>query len=99
MRLILWLILGLFLSNKWWLPRLRQRLMRFIHPQSNAEFKLDVAEAYAILGLTPVATREQIIAAHRRLIQKNHPDHGGSDYLASKINQAKKVLLHSLDLP
>lgn len=51
------------------------------------------SEAYEILGLHAGTSREEIKAAHRRLIQRVHPDHGGSDYLAARINQAKQVLL------
>ena len=49
-------------------------------------------EALAILGLDEQATKEDIVAAHRKLMQKIHPDRGGNDYLASKINQAKDLL-------
>ncbi|MGH8512684.1 MAG: DnaJ domain-containing protein [Gammaproteobacteria bacterium] len=50
-------------------------------------------EAYAVLALAPGASKDQIIAAHRRLILRFHPDRGGSDYLAAKINQAKDLLI------
>ena len=50
-------------------------------------------EAYAVLGLKPGATAEEIRAAHRRLMRAAHPDSGGSDWVASRVNQARDVLL------
>ena len=60
-------------------------------PPSGSDMTL--AEAYAILGLSPGASSQEIKEAHHRLMIKLHPDHGGSDYIATQINRARDLLL------
>ncbi len=62
-------------------------------PQAPTGSSMTAEEAYRVLGLAPGATEDEIKAAHRRLIEQIHPDRGGSDYLAAKVNLAKDFLL------
>ena len=50
-------------------------------------------EAYQILGLAKTASREDITRAHRSLMKKLHPDHGGTTSLAARVNEAREVLM------
>jgi len=61
--------------------------------QPNSFSELSSDEAYEVLGLQSNASKEEVIKAHKRLIQRLHPDRGGSDYLAAKINSAKDKLI------
>uniref|UniRef100_A0A3Q3Q1Q7 J domain-containing protein n=1 Tax=Monopterus albus TaxID=43700 RepID=A0A3Q3Q1Q7_MONAL len=49
-------------------------------------------EASLILGISPASTKSKVSEAHRRIMVLNHPDKGGSPYLAAKINEAKDLL-------
>lgn len=77
---------------------LRQTYSQWQNPQERTtpptpQEKLSREEALAILGLSEPVDIAQIIQTHRQLIQKLHPDRGGSDWLASRLNAAKERLL------
>ena len=62
---------------------------------------MPIQEALEVLGLSGDINKGEVTAAmiqdaHRRLIQKLHPDRGGNDYLAAKINQARDLLLENI---
>ena len=67
--------------------------------QSNTNYSrqnIDISgieEAYEILGLTMDANDEEIDHAYKELIRKNHPDVGGSEYIAKKINAAREYII------
>jgi len=62
-------------------------------PASGRGGAMSEAEAYALLGLAAGATPAAVKAAHRRLMKRHHPDHGGNAEMAAQLNAARDVLL------
>ena len=68
-------------------PRMRQFYEGGFEPEMSRR------EAARILGVRESAAKDKVMAAHRKVMIANHPDAGGSDYIATKINEAKTKLL------
>ena len=93
-------ISGPLLLTSLWILRAKRIYDLFFKDRNNFINNVKVTskdEAYKILGLDFDATKDDIISAHKELIRKNHPDKGGSDYLSSKINEARDILLKNID--
>lgn len=88
------LLIILFLSA----PLLPKLILRLEHISKNAQKHRErVESARKTLDVASGASADEIKAAHKRLIQKNHPDAGGSQDFASKINEARDILLKNLN--
>jgi DnaJ family protein C protein 19 len=61
-------------------------------PRGGFEPKMSTREAALILGVNPSVSKSKLKEAHRRIMLLNHPDRGGSPYMASKVNEAKDLL-------
>ncbi|XP_041700520.1 dnaJ homolog subfamily C member 15 [Coregonus clupeaformis] len=62
------------------------------HYKGGFDQKMTKREASLILGISPTSTKSKVRDAHRRIMVLNHPDKGGSPYMAAKINEAKDLL-------
>lgn len=58
---------------------------------------MTLEQAYKILAIDETASRKEVLAAHRKQMQNNHPDRGGSDFLAQQINLARDIILENLN--
>lgn len=87
-----WPVAGLFIAGTGYIAlHLRQKHDK---PPGKAANMTGMTreEAFAVLGLTPGASEEEISSAYKRLMEKLHPDHDGSSWMAAKLNQARETL-------
>lgn len=76
-----------------WLDRSHPEWRELATPPDFPTGPMGRAEALEVLGLMEGATADEIRSAHRRLMRRAHPDQGGSDWLASRLNEARDILL------
>lgn len=84
---------GLQLFPLW---KQRQKTASSSSPPSGPMSAREAMDTLGLKGEESRLTRDEIIAAHRKLMQKLHPDRGGNDYLAAKVNEAKALLIQRL---
>lgn len=93
-------LLLLAVAGIWYATRDRPvRVGRTRRPQQPGRSRtpaMRIDEAHRVLGVASGADAETIRAAHRRLVARVHPDHGGSAELAARVNAARDVLLAEL---
>ena len=87
-RMLLFVALGLIawklMTGRWpWEPKLSTRAQAMVR-------------ARKLLGVSAAASREQILAAHKRLVAVVHPDRGGSGDKVHEANAARDLLLEDL---
>ena len=75
-----------------------KQILDYLKPftSNNSQSEMSVDEAYDILNLKRPVSADEINKAYYTQIKLNHPDKGGSKYIATKINQARKVLLKEI---
>ncbi|KAJ8430310.1 hypothetical protein Cgig2_024742 [Carnegiea gigantea] len=82
---------GKYSIQAWQAFKVRPRIRRFY--EGGFQHTMTRREAALILGVRESTALEKVKEAHRKVMIANHPDAGGSHYLASKINEAKDVML------
>ncbi|KAL0963649.1 hypothetical protein UPYG_G00309070 [Umbra pygmaea] len=86
----LWKPLGLVLSQT--VRKMPTSAFSSHYYKGGFDQKMTKREASLILGISPTSTKSKVRDAHRRIMVLNHPDKGGSPYMAAKINEAKDIL-------
>ena|SRR5204863_6300769 len=95
----------MFQVREWKVARNTKAVLRFEYPVGGFNEMMTRHEAAAIIGIeyahvqcemissAQVMTRRKLAERYRKVMLLNHPDRGGSPYLATKINEARRVLM------